>query len=73
MDKGFEHAQAAGVAHGQQTRQHGLAVVTVILLDPLLDLLFERIELRATIGPRMGHAREFRMTQILAHRIPGQP
>src|SRR6266705_2401621 len=32
MDKGFEHAQAPSVAHRLQTRQHGLAIVAVVLL-----------------------------------------
>ena len=43
MDKLFEHTQAALVAHFQQAGQHGLTIVTVVLLDPLLDLLLERI------------------------------
>ncbi len=42
MDKLFEHTQAALVAHFQQAGQHGLTIVTVVLLDPLLDLLASR-------------------------------
>src|SRR5579864_2686941 len=30
MDKGFEHAQAPGIAQRQQTRQHGLTIVAMI-------------------------------------------
>ncbi len=43
----------------------------MVFLHPLLDLLLERIELGATIGPRAWHRAKLRMAQILAHRIPG--
>jgi len=71
MDKGLEHTQAPGVAHRQQTRQHGLTVVTVILADPLLDLLFDRIQFGSTVRSRMGHGDQLGVTQLLAPRIPG--
>src|SRR2546423_3634713 len=49
MHKGLEHAQAPGVALFQQAGHHVLAVVTVILGYPLLDLLFVRIQFGATV------------------------
>ncbi len=71
MDKGLEHAQAPSVAQRLQTRQHGLAIVAVVLLDPPLDLFFERIQFGTSIGTRTRHGDQFRMAQILAYRVPG--
>ena len=73
MDERFEHTQAPGVAHRQQTRQHGLTVVTVVFGDPPPHLVFERIEFGAAIGPRMGHGDQLGVAQVFAHRISGNP
>jgi hypothetical protein len=73
MHESFEHTQASGVAHLQQTRQHGLTVVTVVFRDPPPHLLFERIKFGAAIGPRMRHGDQLGVAQVFAHRISGNP
>src|SRR5205814_8908527 len=47
-------------------------IVAVVLFDPVLNLLLERIEFGMPVGSRMRHGHQLRMTQILAHRIPGE-
>jgi hypothetical protein len=73
VDKGLEHTQAPAIAQLEQAWQHGLTVVAMVFLDPLLDLLLEWIELGATIGPWMRHRGKLRVTQILAYGVSGDP
>ena len=51
LDKGFELADAAGIAEDAQAVMHGGTIEQMILLHPAADLFFERIQLHGFGGP----------------------